>query len=129
MEKKFMSYDLGTTSTKAVLVSNDVEIIDSSVEDYKTYFPKPGYAEHDPKDWWNTLVNTTRDVLSKTGVNASEISAITFSSQMQGLLPVDKEGNPLMNCMIWLDGRGSEVMSKLWPWPRVMILIIEKLLA
>ena len=35
MKKKFMSYDLGTTSTKAVLVSNDVEIIDFSVEDYK----------------------------------------------------------------------------------------------
>ncbi|MHA2215168.1 MAG: xylulokinase [Candidatus Hodarchaeales archaeon] len=120
MTKKFLTYDLGTTSTKAVLLSNDVKIIDFSVEDYKTYYPKPGYAVHDPKDWWRTLVNTTNDLLAKTSTNPSEIGAITFSSQMQGLLPVDKEGRPLMNCMIWLDGRGAEMLSKLWPWPRVM---------
>ena len=120
MKKKFMAYDLGTTSTKAVLVSNDVEIIDSSVEDYKTYFPKPVYAEHDPQDWWRTLVKTTNDLLAKTSTNPSDIGAITFSSQMQGFLPVDKEGNPLMRCMIWLDGRGAEMLPSLWPWPRVM---------
>ena len=75
MAKKFLTYDLGTTSTKAVLLSNDVKIIDSSVEDYKTHFPKPGYAEHDPQDWWKTLVNTTNDLLSKTSTDPSEVPA------------------------------------------------------
>ena len=119
-DTKFLAYDLGTTATKAVLISNDIKFLNSSVEDYQTYFPQPGHAEHDPKDWWRTLISTTRNLLSKTDTNPSEIAAITFSSQMQGLLPIDKDGNPLMRCMIWLDGRGAEMIHKLWPWPRVM---------
>ncbi|MHA2155602.1 MAG: xylulokinase [Candidatus Hodarchaeales archaeon] len=118
--KKFLAYDLGTTSTKAVLISNEIEFIDSSVMDYRTLYPKAGYAEHNPEDWWRTLTHTTRELMKKTNTNPSEINAITFSSQMQGCLPVDKSGTPLMNCMIWLDGRGAEMMSKLWPWPRIM---------
>lgn len=119
-DKKFLAYDLGTTSTKAVLISNDVQFIDSSVEDYQTYFPQPGFAEHDPEDWWRTLITTTHNLLTKTNTDPSDICAITFSSQMQGLMPVDKHGTPLMRCMIWLDSRGAEMMHKLWPWPRIM---------
>ena len=119
-DEYIIAYDLGTTSTKAVLISDDVKIVASSVEDYETYFPKPGYAEHDPEDWWNTLKSTTKDLLNKTNVQASQIKAITFSSQMQGLLPVDASGIPLMRCIIWMDGRGAEMLSKLWPWPRIM---------
>ncbi|WP_455463408.1 xylulokinase [Candidatus Hodarchaeum mangrovi] len=118
--KKFLAYDLGTTATKAVIISNEIKFIDSEVEQYTTLFPKQGYAEHQPNDWWNTLISTTRRLLEKTQTDPSEFSAITFSSQMQGLLPVDKNGLPLMNCMIWLDARGSEVLKKIWPWPRVM---------
>ena len=62
--KKFLAYDLGTTATKAVLISNDIKFIDSEVEQYQTLFPKQGYAEHQPSDWWNTLVSTTRKLLA-----------------------------------------------------------------
>ncbi|MHA1940357.1 MAG: xylulokinase [Candidatus Hodarchaeales archaeon] len=119
-EEYILAYDLGTTSTKAVLISDNVKIVASAVEDYETYFPKPGYAEHDPEDWWITLKSTTRDLLLKTNIGPSQIKAITFSSQMQGLLPVDAAGTPLMRCLIWLDGRGAEMITKLWPWPRIM---------
>lgn len=116
----FLAYDLGTTATKVVLVSKECEFIDSAVEEYQTLFPQQGYAEHDPRDWWRTLVSATKTLLEKTSTQPSAISALTFSSQMQGLMPVDKEGTPLMNCMIWLDARGSEFVSQLWPWPRIM---------
>ncbi|MFX0013738.1 MAG: FGGY-family carbohydrate kinase [Promethearchaeota archaeon] len=119
-ERKFLAYDLGTTATKAVLISNQIEFIDSSVEEYKTYFPQLGYAEHNPEDWWRTIVSTTKKLLEKTSTPPDEIGALTFCSQMQGLTPVDEQGTPLMNCMIWLDARGSEYLYKLWPWPRVM---------
>ena len=119
-EKKILAYDLGTTATKAVLVSSKMELIDSAVEEFSTLYPQQGYAEHNPKDWWRTLVSTTRTVLKKTQTPADEIIALTFCSQTQGLLPVDKNGTPLMNCMIWLDARGAEYLHKVYPWPRVM---------
>jgi xylulokinase len=118
--KKFLAYDLGTTATKAVLLSNDGDFIDSAVENYKTIFPQQGYAEHDPNEWWQTILSTTSTILEKTGTNPTDIKAITFSSQMQGLMPVDRDGTPLMNSMIWLDARGAEYLDKLWPWPRIM---------
>ncbi len=116
----FLSYDLGTTATKAVLVSNDIKFIASSVAQYETLFPQQGFAEHNPEDWWRTLKSTTIDLISKTNTDPNDISAITFSAQMQGLLPVDKNCKPLMNSMIWLDGRGVKYLNKVFPWPRVM---------
>jgi len=119
-DEKFLSYDLGTTATKAVLVSNEMELIDSAVEEFTTLYPEQGYAEHDPNDWWRTLISTTKTVLEKTHTQADEITALTFCSQTQGLLPVDENGSPLMNCMIWLDSRGAEYLHKVYPWPRVL---------
>ena len=119
-DKVFLAYDLGTTATKAVLISNNIEFIGSEVEQYETLYPKQGYAEHDPRDWWRTLVSSTKKLLQKTNITAENIAAITFSAQMQGLLPVDEQGTPLMNCMIWLDGRGIEYLHKVYPWPRVL---------
>ena len=112
-EKYFLAYDLGTTATKAVLISKNIEFIDSEVEQYETLYPNQGYAEHDPQDWWRTLVSTTKRLLVKTGITPEQIAAITFSSQMQGVLPVDEQGTPLMNCMIWLDGRGAEFLHRI----------------
>ena len=119
-DKKFLAYDLGTTATKAVLVSNEVEFIDSAVEEFKTLYPQHGYAEHDPEDWWRTVVSTTKILLEKTSTSPDDIAAMTFCSQMQGLLPVEKDGTPLMNSMIWLDARGAKYLNKVFPWPRVM---------
>lgn len=119
-DKALLTYDLGTRATKAVLISNECEFIDSAVEEYETIFPQPGYAEHDPNDWWRTLVSATQTLLNKTSISPNSIASLTFSSQMQGLLPVDENGTPLMNCMIWLDARGAEFLKKVWPWPRVM---------
>ncbi|MFX0085532.1 MAG: FGGY-family carbohydrate kinase [Candidatus Hodarchaeota archaeon] len=119
-DKVFLAYDLGTTATKAVLVSNNIEFINSDVAEYETLYPKQGYVEHDPQDWWRTVVSTTKALMQKANISPEDISAITFSSQMQGVLPVDKQGTPLMNCMIWLDSRGIEYLHKVYPWPRVM---------
>jgi xylulokinase len=116
----FLAYDLGTTATKSVFVSNDGKFLHSEVEQYETHYPKKGYAEHDPKDWMRTLTITTRRLLKRSGIRPEEIKAVTFSAQMQGLLPIDREGTPLMNCMIWLDARGAEFVKKIWPWPRIM---------
>lgn len=119
-DKKFLAYDLGTTATKAVLVSTEMEFIDSVTAQFKTIYPQQGYAEHNPEDWWRTVVSTTKNLMEKTNSQPKDIVALTFSSQMQGLLPVDQNGTPLMHCMIWLDARGAEYLKQVFPWPRVM---------
>jgi len=111
--KYILAHDTGTTGNKAVLVGIDGKIVGYTSAEYPTYYPKKGYAEQLPSDWWNAITRTTRELLEKTGVKQSEIVGIVFSTQMAGTIPVDSEGKPLMPCMIWLDTRAKEQAERM----------------
>lgn len=98
-DKYIIAHDMGTSADKAVLITVHGEIIDSSKRDYPLYHPHPGFAEQEPTDWWNAVCDTTRSVLEKTGIKVEDIVGMTFSSQMQGLVPISKEGKPLMRAI------------------------------
>jgi xylulokinase len=127
--KYILAHDMGTSSNKVILTTVYGEIIESSKMDYPIYHPHPGYAEENPDDWWKAVCFTTRSVLEKARVNPREICGITFSSQMQSLIPVDREGNPLTPAMTWLDGRSADVIREvLWTHPRIMGYNIPRLI-
>jgi xylulokinase len=120
-EKYIISHDMGTSSDKAILITIYGDIIDFSKQNYPIYYPQPGYAEQDPVDWWNAVCETTRSVLKKSKVRPENVVGMTFSSQMQNLIPVDQSGTPLMRSMTWLDGRAADVMrEQLWTPPRIL---------
>ena len=120
-EKYIVSHDLGTSGNKAVLVTIYGEIVDTIKQGYPLFHPKPGYAEQNPSDWWEAICNTTLSLITKTGVKPHNIVGMTFSTQCQTLVSVDKEGNALAPAISWLDGRGADVMrEKLWKPPRIM---------
>ncbi len=120
-EKYIVSHDLGTSGNKAVLVTIYGDIVDTDKQHYPIHHPEPNYAEQDPWDWWKAVCETTRNVINKTKVNPGDIVGITFSSQCQTLVPVDKQGNPVRPAISWLDGRSVDIMrEELWKPPRVM---------
>ena len=120
-EKYIVSHDMGTSSDKAILISIYGDIIDFANADYPMYHPEFGFAEQEPADWWTAVCNTTRSVLKKTGIPAKDVVGMTFSSQMQNLIPVGSDGTPLMRSMTWLDGRAAEITrEKLWTPPRIL---------
>ena len=120
-EKYIISHDMGTSSDKAILITIYGDIIDSAKQTYPIYHPHSGYAEQDPFDWWNAVCQTTRTVLKNSKVKPENVVGMTFSSQMQNLIPVSREGIPLMRSMTWLDGRSADIMrEKLWTAPRIL---------
>jgi len=120
-EKYIISHDMGTSSDKAILITIYGDIVDFAQQSYPMFHPHHGYAEQEPNDWWNAVCATTRAVLKKTGVKADDVVGMTFSSQMQNLIPVDQNGTPLMRSMTWLDGRAADIMrEKLWTPPRIL---------
>ncbi|MBM4170131.1 MAG: hypothetical protein FJ215_13390 [Ignavibacteria bacterium] len=119
-DKYIIAHDLGTSSDKAVLVTVFGEILDTAQRFYQTHHPAPGYAEADPLDWWEAVCETTREVMEKTRVRADDVVGMTFSSQTQCLVSLDRDGSPLRPAMTWLDGRSAEIIDEiLWTPPRV----------
>ena len=104
-----LGYDIGSSSVKASLVS-----VDSGKCVASSFFPKteaeiiavqPGWAEQDPKSWWENLKLATQAVMAESGVAKDEIAAIGISYQMHGLVCVDKDNKVLRPAIIWCDSR------------------------
>ena len=127
--KYIISHDLGTSSDKAILISVYGDIVGMERQEYPMHQPEPGFAEQDPMDWWQAVCSTTRSVIKKTKIDPQNIAGITFSSQMQCLVAVNREGDALYPAISWLDGRGLQIMrEKVWTMPRIQGYNIFRLL-
>ncbi|MDA8206280.1 MAG: xylulokinase [Thermaerobacter sp.] len=112
-QQYILAYDLGTTGNKAVLVDERCNLVATAFSPYQTFFPFATAVEQDPWDWWNSVVNATRQLLEKSHVNPREVQAISFSGQMMGCVPVSREADPIGRGIIWADMRGSLEASQL----------------
>ncbi len=111
--KYIVSYDVGTSGSKGMLIDGKLNVIASESAEYSILFPEKGCAEQNPGDWWDAVLKTTQVLIEKTHIKGGDISGVVFSAQMAGLIPVDEEGNPLMNCLTWLDERAAEKAKKI----------------
>ena len=65
MDKKIISYDLGTGGNKASLYNENGECLASTFIPYETFYPQLGWHEQRPMDWWNATVESTRQLIEK----------------------------------------------------------------
>jgi xylulokinase len=103
-----MTFDVGTTSVKTCLFTEDIKLIAFSSEEYELLTPKKDVVELDPEIYWNTLKKGIREVLDTSGINTEEILVMTLTTQGETLIPVGKDGAPLYNALVWLDARAVE---------------------
>ncbi len=101
--RKYIGVDLGTSSVKLTLVDLDGRIERSASEEYPLSFPRPGWSEQDPQQWWDAFRRALGTLLE--GVDASEIAAIGAGGQMHGLVVLDKDDNVIRPAILWNDGR------------------------
>lgn len=113
MEKYILAHDMGTSSDKAVLVDYSGKIIATCVEPYPTYYPYPAWVEQDPEDYWRAVAKTSASIVEKTGIDPTQIKGVVFSTQAQGVIPVDKTGKVLYNNITWVDGRAEKQAQKI----------------
>ena len=106
MQNYFVGIDLGTGSTKAVAVNTAGKTIATAQSYYPTNNPKAGYSEQNPDLIWRAFLNC----ISKIITNLKQApQAISFSSAMHSIMPVDENGNALANAMLWSDSRSADV--------------------
>ena len=108
-----LGVDIGTSGTKTVLFSEDGVPVSSATYEYPLYTPQNGYAEQEPLDWWNAVVNSIKQVISESGVAASEIKGIGLSGQMHGLVMLDGDNKVIRRSIIWCDQRTAKEVKEI----------------
>ena len=110
--KYVIAYDIGTTGLKTCIFEIDktIKLVSSDNESYGLYIMDNGGAEQDADEWWNSLCKSTRECFAKANgkVTPKDIAGISFCSQMQGLVLVDKDGNALRRPMSYMDQRAKD---------------------
>ncbi len=98
----FLGVDVGTFESKGVLVDATGTIVAQAVSPHKMIVPRPGWAEHRPdEDWWGDTVAITRQLLATSGIDPAQIKAIATSAIGPCMLPLDADGRPLMNGVLY----------------------------
>lgn len=111
MRKYLIAHDLGTSSNKASLFSTEGRLIRSHTVPYDVHFFGKNCAQQNPEDWWNAVCGATRKIIE--GIAPEDVLGISFSSQMQACIVVDREGRALRPAMIWADLRAQEQAGQL----------------
>ncbi|MFX1303965.1 MAG: FGGY-family carbohydrate kinase [Promethearchaeota archaeon] len=112
-KKYILAIDHGTGGPKSAIVSTQGEVVDWAFEEVPLHVYKGGGVEQDPDDWWNAIIKTSKRVIDNGRVSVDDIVGVCNTSQWSGTVAVDKDGNHLMNAIIWMDTRGAPYVKKL----------------
>jgi glycerol kinase len=109
---QILAIDQGTTSTRAILFSQDLTPVTQAQEEFPQHFPASGWVEHDPADLIRTTFSTVRAVLSRT--DPAKVAAIGITNQRETTLLWDRAtGQPLHNAIVWQDRRTADTCAAL----------------
>jgi xylulokinase len=110
-----LGIDVGTYESKGVLVDADGHVLASAARPHELIVPRAGWAEHRAEqDWWGDFVWLSRKLLPNSGLDASEVKAIGASAIGPCMLPVDADGAPLMNAVLYgVDTRAAREIEDL----------------
>ena len=112
-ERYILAIDLGTSGCKSALVSASGNIVAWEFQEVPLHILPGGGAEQDPQDWWNAFLSTAKKLIARQVVPLEDIVAVCSSAQGEGTVPVDKDGNALMNCVLWMDMRGAQNLRQI----------------
>lgn len=111
--KYILAIDLGTSGPKVALVSSHGVVVDCEFEETRLTLLPNGGAEQRPDDWWHAIMKAARRLLAKRLLPAEDIVALGCTGQWSGTVAVDRDGNHLMNAIIWMDSRGADHIRRI----------------
>ena len=106
--KYVLGIDFGGGSSKATLLSGDGKIVAESSLEYPTLYPKTGWTEQNPDDWFDAACGNIKNVLNKSGINSNDISAISLDAATHTAVIMDENFNVLRPAIYWTDTRSTQ---------------------
>ena len=112
MQKTILALDLGTSSMKIALVDIQGNILGWDSEPIHLIVTPEGGTEQSPQEWWLIFQKVCKRLLKDHPQAANNIIAICSSTQGEGTIAVDRNGNALSNCIMWMDMRGAPYLRE-----------------
>lgn len=114
MEKYIMSIDQGTTSSRAILFDKEGDIKGVAQREFKQYFLKSGWVEHDANEIWTSVLAVMTEVLNENEINADQIEGIGITNQRETTVIWDKNtGRPIYHAIVWQSRQTQSICHEL----------------
>ena len=102
----YIGVDLGTSALKLLLTDESGNVIKSVSRSYDVAYPKPGWSEQNPEDWWEAVCSGIKELV--VDIDATGIKGIAVAGQMHGLVVLDEDDRVIRPAILWNDGRTGE---------------------
>ena len=102
----WLVFDIGTTGTKAAVMTAEGEVLASTYREYETQQPCSGCVEQNATDWWQAVLDTSKDL------HVTDLSAIAITGQMQNLLLLTDDAQPVRPVILYSDMRAQAEAAK-----------------
>ncbi|MCL4126010.1 UNVERIFIED_CONTAM: hypothetical protein GTU68_033848 [Idotea baltica] len=113
-EKYIVSLDQGTTSSRALLINSEGNIVAMEQQEFPQIFPKPGWVEHNPKEILGSQIAVLKQLLHNQNVDPTSIKGIGITNQRETTLVWNKNtGEPVYNAIVWQDKRTANICEDL----------------
>ncbi len=108
-----MAADGGTESLRVGIFDTEGHLVAQDAKSYQTSYPRSGWAEQDPDDWWGAFVHAARGALGSSDIGAAEIVALCTDATTCTLVAVDSAFRHLRPALLWMDVRAAEQASRI----------------
>ncbi|WP_342609520.1 glycerol kinase GlpK [Vibrio tritonius] len=113
-QKYIVALDQGTTSSRAVVLDHNANIVSVSQREFTQIYPESGWVEHDPMEIYATQSSTLIEALNKAGIRSDEVAAIGITNQRETTIVWNKEtGKPVYNAIVWQCRRTAPICEEL----------------
>lgn len=107
-ERYILALDQGTTSSRAIIYDRFGKIRSFAQKEFKQYFPKPGFVEHDPWELYSSQISVAAEAIAAMQIHNFAIEAIGIANQRETTIVWErKTGNPIYRAIVWQDRRTS----------------------
>ena len=114
MSKDYLlGIDIGTSACKVAIFNKSGQVMASASGDYPVYYPREGWAQQKPDEWWSAVCGAIRECLKMGNISGEQIAGIGIDGQSWSAIAIDCEGNVLTDTPIWMDTRAQEICDRL----------------
>ena len=114
MSKNYLlGIDIGTSACKVAVFDRNGQVMAYANGDYPVYYPREGWVQQNPEEWWQAVCGAIKECLSKGEISPEQIAGVGIDGQSWSAIAIDKDGNVLTDTPIWMDTRAQEICDRL----------------